>query len=54
MLQQHIATVKGVQSQERDLNTSNMLINVEVGAQTPFVNLNYPFLYSRCLQKSER
>ena len=34
LLQQHIATEKDVQSQERDLNTSKMLINIEVGAQT--------------------
>ena len=50
-LQQHIATEKGVQSQEMDLNASNTLINVEVGAQAPFVNLNYPFLYSEWQQK---
>ena len=35
-----VATVytidKGVQSQERDLNASNILINIEVGAQTSF------------------
>ena len=34
LLQQHIATEKDVQSQERDLNTSKMLINIEAGAQT--------------------
>ena len=36
VLQQHIAAEKGAQSQQRDLNASNMLINVEVGAQNPF------------------
>ena len=45
-MQQHIATGKGVQSQERVLNASNTLIKIEVGAQHLFVNLNYPFLVS--------
>ena len=51
LLQQYIATEKGVQSQERVLNASNTLINIEVGAQNLFVNLNYLFPYSEWLQK---
>ena len=45
------ATDKGVQSQERVLNASNTLINIEEVAQNLFVHLNYPFLYSEWLQK---
>ena len=52
-LQQHIATEKAVQSQERVLNASNTLINIEVGAQILLVALHYLFLYSEWLQKQE-
>ena len=45
------ATEKVVQSQEKVLNASNTLINVEIGSQSHFVNLNYQFLYSEWLQK---